>query len=250
MSQFVISQTFVSAAKSLTQVVLSKTKNILILRLDSNEENRVTAELCEDILAALDIVESVPNACALITVGTGKFFSNGIFVEKSRENAKELARVSDLLYQVLARILVFPLPTIAAINGHAFGAGAMLSFAHDFRVMNNEAGWLCVPVSDIGLILPSPLISLVQAKVPTRSQRPLILQGTRFGADLAKKYKLVDFAVPQFQLLAKATEIAVSMSSKGKDRVTYGGLKTQLYKDTVALLSAASSEKLSFQAKL
>ena len=39
----------------------------------------------------------------------------------------------------MARVLTFPTITVAAINGHAFGAGAQLSLAHDFRVMRRDA---------------------------------------------------------------------------------------------------------------
>lgn len=103
------------------------------------------------------------------------------------------------------------------------------SLAHDFRIMNNESGWLCVPVSDIGLVLPLPLVALARSahievrrifffsfsssKIPNTSIRPLILQGTyciaffswvagiRFNAQAAKTMKLIDVAVPNRELL-------------------------------------------------
>ena len=49
----------------------------------------------------------------------------------------------------LARVLVFPVPTVAAINGHAFGIGALLALAHDQRVQNSERGWFCLPEVDL-----------------------------------------------------------------------------------------------------
>jgi enoyl-CoA hydratase/carnithine racemase len=46
-------------------------------------------------------------------------------------------------------VLIAPVPTVAAINGHAFGAGSMLAIAHDFRVMRVDRGYYCFPEVDI-----------------------------------------------------------------------------------------------------
>ncbi len=42
--------------------------------------------------------------------------------------------------EVMARVLVFPAFTVAAMNGHAFGAGAQIALAHDQRVMRADRG--------------------------------------------------------------------------------------------------------------
>jgi enoyl-CoA hydratase/carnithine racemase len=55
----------------------------------------------------------------------------------------------------LGRLLCFPVPTIAAINGHAFAGGFMLAFAHDYRIMRTDRGFLCLPEIDLGMgLLP------------------------------------------------------------------------------------------------
>eukprot|EP01070_Trichotokara_eunicae_P004732 Trichotokara_eunicae@DN4135_c0_g1_i2.p1 len=50
-------------------------------------------------------------------------------------------------------MLTYPLPIVAAINGHAYAGGAMLSFCCDFRIMNASKGFLCVNEMSIGLPL-------------------------------------------------------------------------------------------------
>lgn len=48
-----------------------------------------------------------------------------------------------------ARILTLPEPTVAAVSGHVFGAGAMLAMAHDWRIMRSDRGYFCFPEVDI-----------------------------------------------------------------------------------------------------
>lgn len=48
--------------------------------------------------------------------------------------------------------------------GHAFGAGAFLALAHDYRIMRSDRGWWCVPAATVGLQIPLPqgLIALLR----------------------------------------------------------------------------------------
>lgn len=59
-----------------------------------------------------------------------------------------------ILNGLLSRLLVFPIPTIAAINGHAFAGGFCLALAHDYRIMKHADGkkaiWLCMNEIDFG----------------------------------------------------------------------------------------------------
>lgn len=51
---------------------------------------------------------------------------------------EEQAAISKAIFKTLARILTFPIPTVCAINGHAFGAGFYMALCHDYRVMRND----------------------------------------------------------------------------------------------------------------
>lgn len=48
-------------------------------------------------------------------------------------------------------MLTLPMPTVAAVTGHAFGGGALLAMAHDWRVMRGDRGYFCFPEVDIRL---------------------------------------------------------------------------------------------------
>lgn len=48
-------------------------------------------------------------------------------------------------------MLALPVVTVTALQGHTFAAGAMLSLAHDLRVMRADRGFWCLPEADIGI---------------------------------------------------------------------------------------------------
>ncbi|HEY9394028.1 MAG TPA: enoyl-CoA hydratase-related protein, partial [Nocardioides sp.] len=112
-------------------------------------ENRFSPDWLEAVGSALDQIESTTEPAVLVTIGGGKFYSNGLDLEWLGQNLDQhdtyVARVEDLF----ARILTLPVPTVAAVNGHAFGAGAMLAMAHDYRVMREDRGYFCFPEVDI-----------------------------------------------------------------------------------------------------
>lgn len=123
---------------------LTNKDNVLVLSI-GNDENRFNPTLVENIHKNLDTVEQTQGAKALVITGTGKFFSNGLdlnWLGKNRQNAGAFLQE---LWKLFARILIFPLPTIAVLNGHAFGAGFFLALSCDWRVMRKDRGFLNFP---------------------------------------------------------------------------------------------------------
>eukprot|EP01126_Amoeba_proteus_P064903 TRINITY_DN913_c0_g1_i5.p1 TRINITY_DN913_c0_g1~~TRINITY_DN913_c0_g1_i5.p1 ORF type:complete len:218 (+),score=43.30 TRINITY_DN913_c0_g1_i5:594-1247(+) len=182
------------------EVQLSKEGNIFILRINDGKDNRTTLDLLHQLDGVLDEVEQSVGPAALVTIGSPKFYSNGIPTEGTTPEI--LAQISLKLYACLARLVVFPIPTVAIVTGHAVGGGAMLALAHDFRIMNSERGWFYYPAVDIGVILPPPLTYFLQTKVRDPSLvRELLLEGKKFSGTEAFRRGLVDKCVGPRNLL-------------------------------------------------
>jgi enoyl-CoA hydratase/carnithine racemase len=133
-------------------IELDQDGNVFVLRMRGGE-NRFNLEWLDGMNEALDRVSAAEGACALVTTGDGKFYSNGMDLDWL---ATEPSRADDYLraiYRLLGRVLSFPAITVAAVNGHAFGAGALLTVAHDFAVMRADRGYWCMPEADLGLPL-------------------------------------------------------------------------------------------------
>ncbi|HKK52218.1 MAG TPA: enoyl-CoA hydratase/isomerase family protein, partial [Myxococcota bacterium] len=111
---------------------LTREGDVFVLRFEA-PENRFRPEGVRAWHEALDRVEATARPVALVTTGTGRFYSNGLDLAWMLSEAGESERGSYIpgVLALMARVLTFPMITVAAVNGHAFGAGAQLSLAHD-----------------------------------------------------------------------------------------------------------------------
>nr|KAG5702846.1 hypothetical protein BaRGS_001928 [Batillaria attramentaria] len=143
--------------------------------------------------------QGAPGCKGVVTTGEGKFFSNGIDLDwmGKEENAEKVPTFMEDFQKLLARILIFPLPTVAAINGHCYAGGAVLALAHDLRVMNSQRGWMCLNEIHRNLRFSPFLLSLLRMKMnPGQTLNRALVLGQRFTAEEAVSAGLVDKSMP------------------------------------------------------
>ena len=217
---------------------LRREGDVFVLRFDA-PENRFRPDNVEAWHEALDEVERAGNPAALVTTGTGKFYSNGLDLEWMLGEADEAARKTYIpeVLKLMARVLTFPTITVAAINGHAFGAGAQISLAHDYRVMRSERGFWCMPEIDMKAPLHPGMTAIIQARVPHQTAHELIVTGTRYTAEAAVARRIVDHAVSEPEVLPKAISIAAALASKADPAMH--ALKKGMYPRTLEALDAS-----------
>ena len=222
-------------------VDLKREGDIYILTMQSGE-NRFNPSFIGDMNQALDQVERSSGPAGLVTVGgEEKFYSNGLDLGwLMGEGKKEWEKFILEVLKFLGRIMAFPVPTVAAINGHAFAAGAMLALAHDYRVMRADRGFFCLPEVDIKIPLAPGMKALIQSRLSPNVFRDLILTGDRVGGSEAKEKGIVDEAVPPDQVLPRAVARAAVLA--GKDRRIYGNLKRGMYAEALALLESGGAD--------
>jgi len=135
---------------------------------------------------------------------------------------------------MLVRLLTFPIPTIAAINGHCYAGGFMLSLACDYRVMTDGTSrnaWLCMNEVHFGAPWPWSFTAILGAKIGDhRLQRKIALEGHRFTPQEALEDGILDHIVKgkTADILAKAEEIADKFSVNACHGV-WGLIKLNLY---------------------
>jgi enoyl-CoA hydratase/carnithine racemase len=220
-------------------VDLRKEGDIFILTMQSGE-NRLNRTFIEAMNQALDTVEKSSGPAAIVTIGgEEKFYSNGLDLAwLTGDGEKERPQFVTSVLQFLGRLMAFPMPTVAAINGHAFAAGAMLALAHDFRVMRADRGFFCLPEVDINIPLAPGMTALIKSRLLPNVFRSSILTGVRIGGIEAKELGIVDEAVPAEQVLPQAMARATSMANKGRD--IYRTLKRSMYAEAIALLESGA----------
>jgi enoyl-CoA hydratase/carnithine racemase len=219
-------------------VDLRREGTIFILTMNSGE-NRFNPLFINGTNQALDEIERSSGPAGLVTIGgEEKFYSNGLDLGwLMGEGKNEWKSFIPQVLKFLGRLMAFPVPTVAAMNGHAFAAGAMLALAHDYRVMRADRGFFCLPEVDIKIPLAPGMNALIKSRMSPTVFRDTVLTGKRIGGMEAKQLAIVDEAVPLDQVLPKAVEIASMLAAK--DRGIYRTLKREMYAEAIGLLERA-----------
>jgi enoyl-CoA hydratase/carnithine racemase len=208
---------------------LDRDGSVWVLRMRGGE-NRFNLEWLDGVNAALDRVEASDGPRALVTTGEGKFYSNGMDLDWLATVPHEAAGYLRAIYALLGRMLSFPAITVAAVNGHAFGAGALLTTAHDFAVMREDRGYWCMPEADLGLPLTAEYLSVLTARLPAATVHEAVLTGRRYGGPDALAAGIVSRAVGEADVLPRAVELAAALAGKNPaaiaehKRLLYGSL--------------------------
>ncbi len=220
-------------------VDVRKEGDVFILTMRSGE-NRFNRTFIEAMNRALDTVEESSGPAALVTIGgEEKFYSNGLDLTwLAGDGEKERPQFVKSVLKLLGRLMAFPMPTVAAINGHAFAAGAMLALAHDFRVMRADRGFFCLPEVDINIPIAPGMMALIKSRLSPTVFRTSVLTGVRIGGAEAKELGIVDEAAPLDQVLPQAVARATSTANKGRD--IYRTLKRSMYAEAIALLESGA----------
>lgn len=207
--------------------------HLRILNL-GKDENRFSPTWLDAVNAALDEVESDDSPLALITAGSGRFYSNGLDLDWLGQHPDELTSYVARVHALFRRVLTLPVPTVSAINGHAFGAGAMLAMAHDHRVMRGDRGYLCFPEADIQIPFTPGMSALIMSKVTPRTAVDAMTTGHRFDGPEALAAGLVDAMASVDALVGAAADRV--RDHAGKHRDTLRTIKETMFADVIAEL--------------
>jgi enoyl-CoA hydratase/carnithine racemase len=191
-----------------------------------DDENRFSPEFLDQINAHLDDVVG-SDAQGLVTTADGKFYSNGLDLVWLTAHGDQTTWYVGRVQAMLARFLTLPIPTAAAVVGHAFGAGAMLAVAHDFRVMRSDRGYFCFPEVDIRIPFTPGMAALIQAKLTPQGAVASMTTGRRFGGDDALAFGIVDAVAGEGAVTAGAVDLVRPLN--GKDQGTLGAIKQTMF---------------------
>jgi enoyl-CoA hydratase/carnithine racemase len=204
-----------------------------VLRL-ATEQNLWDTGFVADVSAALDEVEAADALGSLVTIGSTKCFSNGFDLEHVLglgDGADAFLVAADRL---VTRVLTFPKPTVAALNGHTFGIGAVFALAHDQRVARADRGWFCLPEVDLGLHLRPMWNALVRTRLPDATALQAVTTAHRFDGPSAVVGGIAVSAHAEDELLPAA--LALAEARAGKLPAMVQALKRDLYADVLAAL--------------
>ncbi|TVU22810.1 hypothetical protein EJB05_32530, partial [Eragrostis curvula] len=165
-----------------------------LITLTGAGEHRLNPALLSAIRSA---VAASAGAGALVLAAEGKYFSNGFDQAWARTAPRHLqATMGGEFRGLVADLLALPMPTVAAVTGHAAAAGCGLVLAHDAVIMRGSRGFLYMSEVDAGLKLVDFFAEVFREKVPDAiNRRDLLLRGGRMAAPEAVLRGIVDKAV-------------------------------------------------------
>jgi Delta3-Delta2-enoyl-CoA isomerase len=221
---------------------LTRHEDVFVLDL-GDDENRFNPNWVGSVNALLDEVEGTPAPRALVTSAQGKIWSNGLDLEWLAANLESANDFLTEVHELFARVLTLGVPTVAALQGHTFAAGAMLALAHDQRVMRADRGYFCLPEADINIPFSPGMSALIMARLPIGAAHEAMTTGRRYGGSDALEAGIVDAAVGEEEVLAHALALAAPLA--GKDPATLATIKQRMYADAAAVLRDTLANSIS-----
>jgi enoyl-CoA hydratase len=149
----------------------------------------------------------------LLLTGDGGTFAAGADIGELRERGRDqaLRGINSRLFDRIARL---PLPTVAAVDGHALGGGAELAYACDLRLAT-PAATFGNPEPGLGILAAAGACWRLRELVGASIAKQVLLAGRRLDADDAYRLGLVAEIVPAGELLKRAHALLDRMARSG-----------------------------------
>ncbi|KAK6128451.1 hypothetical protein DH2020_037819 [Rehmannia glutinosa] len=233
---------------------LERRGDLFILTITGDDEHRLNPTLIDSIRAALNRAKSESESMgptALITTAQGKFFSNGYDLSwafsdpdparaQSRVRAKSMSRKFRLL---VAELISLPMPTIAAVTGHASAAGFILALSHDYLLMRKDRGFLYMSELDIRYKIPHWFMTFVKSKIGSpKVWRNVVLKAEKITAAVGVEWGIVDSAHENAaETVEAAVRLGMDLVSRKWDGNVYADNRRTVFADILAVLGSDES---------
>ena len=218
-------------------------EHVAVVTMNSGE-NRFNFPFFEAFREVLEKIEHETDARVLVVKSSDqKIWSNGIDLDwllpaAEKEGPALRNRFLAEMFGLMRRVLTYPMPTIAAITGHAFAGGAFLAFAHDFRFMRSDRGWLCLPEVDLGMPLGPVFTALSRRALPMYKFEEMLYTGKRLTAQECEEHHIVMKACHIDDLMK---EVLAFARPQKKDRELIRKMKAETHKETLAVIDETLS---------
>jgi enoyl-CoA hydratase len=183
------------------------------IQFDDGKVNAMGPAFFDDLNTALDRAEREKPG-ALVLAGREGFFSPGLNVKLLPTlGPDELTRTLQSFGHTLLRVWTFPIPTVAAVTGHAVAGGLFLALACDQRIMARGPFRLHANEHAIGLPLPTWAQAITESVVTGATYVHMMLHARAFSADEALDLGFVDEIVDAGMVIARARDVATPLAA-------------------------------------
>ena len=213
---------------------------VAIISMD-NGKNANNLEFAQTLLTLLQDVEAeISNKALILTSSDEKNWSQGIDVMwlmssiqgDQHDDVKAFLSTMDEIYTLMMQ---YPMPIIAAMNGHTFGNGIVIAAACDFRFMRSDRGYVCFPEVDMNIPFVPGLIDVILKAIPKHTFNEMILTGRKMSAVEMAHAAFIDKTFDSVETLQQgALEFARTFN---KSRPIFAEHKRRLHQPVLAALA-------------
>jgi enoyl-CoA hydratase len=212
------------------------------IRIDDGKVNAMSQAFFDEMNAALDRVEA-DRPSAAVLVGREGYYSAGLNVKLLPTlSPADLTRTLQAFGHTLLRVFAAPLPTVAAMTGHAVAGGLFLGFACDLRIMARGAYRLQANEHLIGLPLPSWAMAITESVVVGPAFVELMMHARAYTPEEALAGGLVTALADPNDVVATAHERATALT--GLDGRAYAASKKRLRERALAWAAPKIPEEM------
>lgn len=198
---------------------LERAGHVATLTLDRPDaRNAMTAAMGDEISRAVNELRDDAGVRVVVITGAGKSFSSGGDLGMlardagiSDDGGERLGESAHEFYRRFLSIRALPMPTIAALNGHAIGAGLCVAMACDIRIAAVEAK-VGVTFSRLGIHPGMGTTYLLPRLVGMARAAELLFSGRLVDAVEAERMGLLNRVVPAEELSSAAAELASAIA--------------------------------------
>jgi len=195
--------------------------------------NAVNLELAEAFHAAVDAVVDGPDCRAIVLTGSDRSFCAGI---DHREVPTYEPAIRACMLRTINRAIRglygMAKPVVAAVSGHAVGAGLVVAIAADYRVFVRGNFKLGLTEAAAGIPFPAAPLAVCRAELSPRTLRILTLGSEAYSPDAAELAEIVDRLVEPDAVV----DVALAEAKRRAEITAYGRVKLQVRAQTIARL--------------
>ena len=175
--------------------------------------NALNAAIRQELIACLDEAKNDGGIGAVVITGAGTTFAAGADLRELQARSSDEQKHFLQPPHIYSVIEGLPKPVIAALNGHALGAGLELATACDQRIASDKAK-LGQPEINLALIPGGGGTQRLVGLIGPGAAARLVMTGDAIDAQEAMRLRLVDEVVPSDNVVKRAIELAANVATK------------------------------------
>jgi len=195
--------------------------------------NAVNLEFAEAFHDAVDASLDGPDCRAVVLTGDRRSFCAGIdHREVPAYDPAKRARMLRTINRTIRNLYGMAKPVVAAVSGHAIGAGLVVAISSDYRVFARGSFKLGLTEASAGIPFPSAPLAICGAELSPRALRVLALGSEVYSPEASELAELIDRLVDPDDVL----EVAIAEARRRAEITAYGRVKLQVRAKTIARL--------------